>query len=144
MGPKFVGSACVACASTADSTTTDVCSTATPNTCVAVGSSDATCAAIDAAKPKFLASNGGSCVVCLITADCTTTDVCSTATANTCVAVGSSDATCAAIDAATPKWSTSNTCAAAAANSPSPSTAPSTTAPSPSKALESLGDERAA
>lgn len=57
-------------------------------------------------------------MVCLITADCTTTDVCSTTTANTCVAVGSSDATCAAIDAATPKWSSSNTCVAAAANSP--------------------------
>ena len=42
-------------------------------------------------------------MACLITADCTTTDVCSTA--NTCVAKGADDTTCAAIDAAKPKWS---------------------------------------
>jgi len=54
-----VGSACVACASTADCTGTDVCSTTIPNTCVAVGSSDATCVTINAAMPKFV---GSACV----------------------------------------------------------------------------------
>ena len=81
------------------------------NTCVAVGSSDATCADINATMPKFLAAhvlagtcNSGSCVACLVAADCTGTDVCSTATPNTCLVVGSSDATCVAINAATPKF----------------------------------------
>ena len=41
-------------------------------------------------------------MACLITADCTTTDVCSTA--NTCVAKGADDTTCAAIDTAKPTW----------------------------------------
>merc|ERR1712166_1036036 len=131
------GGSCVACLGTAAAgcSGTDVCSTATPNTCVAVGSNDATCAAIDTAKPawstvstacvaagssdgtcaaidadksKWLVSGGGSCVACLGTAaaGCGGTDVCSTATPNTCVAVGSSDATCAAIDTAKPAWST--------------------------------------
>merc|ERR1711865_1209342 len=106
--PKFLAGTynsglCVACLVTADCTGTDVCSTATPNTntCVVVGSSDATCVAINAATPKFV---GSACVACASTADCTGTDVCSTATPNTCVAVGSSDVTCVAINAATPKF----------------------------------------
>ena len=108
---------CVACLGTvqgyaAGCTGTDVCSLKTPNTCVVVGSSDGTCAAIDAAKPKWLASGGGSCVACLVNDDCagnSGTDVCSLKTPNTCVVVGSSDATCAAIDAAKPKWLQSST-----------------------------------
>jgi len=107
---------CVACLGTvqgyaAGCSGTDVCSLKTPNTCVVVGSSDGTCAAIDAAKPKWLASGGGSCVACLASSDCAGnggTDVCSKTT-NTCVVVGSSDATCAAIDAAKSKWLQSST-----------------------------------
>merc|ERR1712166_1183788 len=93
---------------------TDVCSKTT-NTCVVVGSSDATCAAIDPAKSKWLQSST-SCVACLGSdkAGCSGTDVCSLKTPNTCVVVASSDGTCAAIDAAKPKWvaSEGGTCAA--------------------------------
>merc|ERR1711935_757546 len=76
----------------------------TANTCVPVGSDDATCAAISAAAAHWDATTS-ACVACVDTADCTGTDVCSTVTANTCVAVGSDDATCAAISAAAPVWS---------------------------------------
>merc|ERR1712166_1254131 len=72
--------------------------------CVAAGSTDATCAAISTAMPKFVKA---ACVACAASADCAGnggTDVCSVATANTCVVVGTDDATCAAINAATPKF----------------------------------------
>jgi len=72
--------------------------------CVAAATNDATCPTIDAAKLKF---RQAACLACLVSGDCTGnagSDVCSTKTANTCVVVGSTDATCAAINAATPKF----------------------------------------
>merc|ERR1712195_325663 len=88
------------CAGVAGKPTWSTVSTA----CVAAGSTDATCAAISTAMPKFV---GSACVACAASADCAGndgTDVCSVATANTCVVVGTDDATCAAINAATPKF----------------------------------------
>ena len=83
--------------------------------CVAAATNDATCPTIDAAKLKF---RQAACLACLVSGDCTGnggTDVCSTATPNTCVAKGADDTTCTAIDAAKPKWSTvSKECVAAA------------------------------
>ena len=133
--PKYVGTACVACATDADcdgtnggsSASTDVCSTATPNTCVAAGSDNATCAAIDTALPKWVTVvNGpttvGACVACATDADCdgtnggssASTDVCSTATPNTCVAAGRDNATCAAISDAAAHWdATTSACVVA-------------------------------
>merc|ERR1712166_943610 len=63
------------------------------------------CAASDADKTKWLQSST-SCVACLgpDAAGCSGTDVCSLKSPNTCVVVGSSDGTCAAIDAAKSKW----------------------------------------
>ena len=71
-----------------------------------LGTDDASCAAIDWLKPRFLASKG-FCVACLADADCKSngrTDVCSITTPNTCVPRGSDDASCAAIDASKPYW----------------------------------------
>ena len=96
-------------------TGTDVCSFKTANTCVAKAADDATCAAIDAAKSKWLESSA-SCVTCIrddsgvSTGACTGAwpkgesgnNVCSTTTPNTCVSAGTSDASCAAIDSAFP------------------------------------------
>merc|ERR1711935_465632 len=97
----------------------------TANTCVPVGSDDATCAAISAAAAHWDATTS-ACVACVDTADCTGTDVCSTVTANTCVAVGSDDATCAAISAAAPVWS--GTACVSASTTAAPTTAAPTTA----------------
>jgi len=102
---------------------------------VAVGSSDATCLAIDTAKPTWSKNSGTGCVAaakddatcaaietakgkwdgskCVKACVCTGTDVCSkvgTAAPITCVAVGSSDATCLAIDTAKPKFKTGTGC----------------------------------
>merc|ERR1712166_1362755 len=67
---------------------------------------------IDAARLKF---RQAACLACIGASGCPGTEVCSTATPNTCVAKGADDTTCAAIDAAKPKWSTvSKKCVAAA------------------------------
>jgi hypothetical protein len=116
----------------------DVCSkpgTANPITCVAAGKDDATCLAIDTAKPKWSSVSGNGCVVagkddascaaidaakpkwdgskCVAACACTGTDVCSklgTANPITCVAAGKDDATCLAIDTAKPKFRTGTGC----------------------------------
>ena len=63
-------------------------------------------------------NNAASCCVACLGSDatgCAGTDVCSEETANTCVAKGADDTTCAAIDADKPKWSTvSKECVATA------------------------------
>merc|ERR1712166_761581 len=77
---KFRQAACLACIGASGCPGTEVCSTATPNTCVAKGADDTTCAAIDAAKPKW------------------------STVSKKCVAAATGDATCVAIDAAKSKW----------------------------------------
>ena len=57
-------------------------------------------------KPGADPATVGTFVMCVGDKGCTGTDVCSTKTANTCVAKGSDDTTCAAISDAKPKWST--------------------------------------
>merc|ERR1740117_78129 len=71
-------SGCVACIGASGCTGTDLCSV--KYTCVAKGVDDATCAAIDAAKPKW------------------------STVSNKCLAAATDDATCVAIDAAKSKW----------------------------------------
>ena len=128
---------CVAAAM--DDDTCDVISSAKPkwstvlNICVAEGTDDNTCAAISSTKPVWSAVSN-SCVACLQDINCGQNKVCSnantcveclhdsdcigacatgdgTANANTCVAAGGDDNTCAVISSTKPKWSTvSNSC----------------------------------
>ena len=114
---------------------------------MAPGTDDSTCRAIDTATPKW---SGSACVACLADADCDGTnggssaasDVCSTATPNTCVAVGSDDATCAAIDTAKPKWS-NGACVAAPTATTTPAPA-ATTTPAPKTSIDPGTEDSAA